>query len=141
MQAKKSYELIEHTADIGIKIKAKDLKGLFQKAGLALFKISSERTSKKDKQKRKISIIQKADNLDELFINWLNELLSLSAVKGIIFERFKFNKLNESHLDVVAFGSDVEDYKVNTEIKAATYHRLVLRKTGSGWQAEIFFDV
>jgi SHS2 domain-containing protein len=89
------YELIEHTADIGIRVKAKDLKDLFRNAGLAIFQISAEKKKIKQIKPHNLTIIQKADNLEELFINWLNELLSLSSSKGLIFEEILIKKINE----------------------------------------------
>ena len=67
----KNYELIEHTADIGIKLKGKDLRGLFKNVALAMFDIIAEKKTGENK-KQKIKIKQRADNLEELFINWLN---------------------------------------------------------------------
>lgn len=136
-----NYELIEHTADICVKVKAKDLKDLFKNAGLALFQISAEKAAAKYKKQYKLSIILKADSLEELFINWLNELLSLSSAKGLIFNNFKINKIEKDALEAIASGVDIRNYKVNTEIKAATYHELKVRKIGSGWKAEVILDV
>lgn len=135
------YELIEHTADICVRVKGRDLKDLFKKSGLLIFQISSQKREAKYKKQYKLSIILKADNLEELFINWLNELLSLSSAKGLIFEDFKINKIDKSSLEAAAMGSDIRNYKVNTEIKAATYHELKLQEVKSGWQAEVIFDV
>lgn len=140
----KNYELIEHTADVGIRVSGKDLKGLFKNTALAMFDIISERKSQILEPKShttNISITQKADNLEELFINWLNELLSLSATKELIFSNFQINRIDEKTLEAVAIGQDIKNYKINTEIKAATYHQLKLKKTTSGWQAEVIFDV
>jgi SHS2 domain-containing protein len=138
----KDYELIEHTADIGIRIRGKDLKELFKNATCAMFDIIAEKISrKKSLAQTKYSIIQKADNLDELFVNWLNELLSLSATKEKIFCEYKFKRLDEHSLMAVVSGCDIKDYKINTEIKAATYHGLKLEKVNSFWQAEVIFDV
>jgi len=137
----KNYELIEHTADVGIRVKGDDLKGLFENAALAMFDIIAEEKNLEDKNKEKIKIKQKADNIDELFINWLNELLSLSATKEKIFCEFKFRNLDERNLEAEVYGCSIKDYKINTEIKAATYHELKLEKTGSGWQAEVILDV
>ncbi len=138
---KKNFEIIEHTADIGIRVFGRNLKDLFKNAGLAIFELSSEKISTHDKNHKEISIQQKADNLEELFLNWLNELLSLSAAKGIIFENFKFEQLDEKNLKAVGIGSRITNYKVNTEIKAATYHQLEIKKNKSGWQAEVILDV
>jgi len=137
----KNYELIEHTADIGIRVKAKDLSGLFKHAGLVIFQISAEKKSIVDKEKHKILVAQKAADVEELFINWLNELLSVSAVEGLIFEDLKIEKIDEHIIEAVASGSSIRNYKVNTEIKAATYHQLKIEKTGFGWEAEVIFDV
>jgi SHS2 domain-containing protein len=137
----KNYELIEHTADIGIKVKGKDLKELFKNSALAMLDIMAEIGKSKVKKHQKIKIEQKADNLEELFINWLNELLSLSATKELIFSDFQIDKVDRNTLQATVIGEDIKNYKVNTEIKAATYHQLRLEKTSSGWQAQIIFDV
>ena len=137
----KTYEVIEHTADIGIRVKGKSLKSLFRNAGLAISQISSQKLKAKYKKQYRLSIIQEADDLEELFLNWLNELLSLSSAKGLIFEDFKISKIDKNSIKALAIGSDIRNYKVNTEIKAATYHELKVKKIGSGWKAEVILDV
>lgn len=137
----KNYELLEHTADIRIRVKSSSLEGLFRNAGLAITDISTEKQKTQYPEKHKIVITQKAENVEELFVNWLNELLSLSAAETIIFEDIKINRITENFVDAVGIGSDMRNYKTNVEIKAATYHQLKVQKTGSRWQAEVIFDV
>ncbi|PIQ90197.1 MAG: hypothetical protein COV71_05750 [Candidatus Omnitrophica bacterium CG11_big_fil_rev_8_21_14_0_20_41_12] len=137
----KNYEVLEHTADIGIRVKSSSLEGLFRNAGLAIKDISAEKQKTLIPEKHKIVITQKADNREELFVNWLNELLSLSAAEALIFEDIKINQINEQFVDAIAVGSDIRNYKTNIEIKAATYHQLKVQKTGSHWQAEVIFDI
>jgi len=137
----KKYEILEHTADIGIRIEANDLGSLFRNAALALFDIMAEEKAPKDGQNHDILVCLKAENRDELFVNWLNELLSLSGAKGLIFKDFRIDKIDEREIEAVAWAGDIEDYKVNTEIKAATYHQLKLEESASGWKAEVIFDV
>jgi SHS2 domain-containing protein len=136
----KNYELIEHTADIGIRVKGEDLKSLFENTALAVFEIMAE-AQDKEAVKKEIKIKLKADSLEELFINWLNELLSLSATKELIFSAFKIPRLDKNNLEAVLIGGDIKNYRVNTEIKAATYHQLKLKQEESGWQAEVILDV
>jgi len=139
---KKNYELLEHTADIGVKVKGDGLEELFKNTALAMFDIMAEHISNKEPQGvEKFLITQEAGNLEELFINWLNELLSLSGAKEKVFCDFIFKKLDENSLEAELSGSDMADYKVNTEIKAATYHELEIKKQGSLWQAKVIFDV
>jgi SHS2 domain-containing protein len=138
----RNYELLEHTADIGIRVSAQDLSGLFRAAALAMFDIIAERKAQiKESAKKEITIRLKTEDLEELLISWLNELLSLSSVKGLIFSEFRFAKLEKCSLEAVAAGEDISNYQVNAEIKAATYHQLRIEETKSGWQAEIIFDV
>ena len=138
--AKKFYEIIEHTADIGIRVKAKDLRGLFSQSALAMFDIIAEEKSTKNKP-QEIKVEQSADDLEGLFVNWLNELLSLSAVKELIFYDLQINKIEKNLLQAVAVGRSVSDYNVNVEIKAATYHELKIEKLEDDWQAQVIFDV
>ena len=137
----KNYELIEHTADVGIRVRGADLKELFKNSASAMFDIMAETRKPEVRKLKKIKIEQRADNLEELFVNWLNELLSLSATKEKIFSDFTFKKLDEHNLEAMAIGEDIKNYKVNTEIKAATYHELKLEQAKTGWQAQVIFDV
>jgi SHS2 domain-containing protein len=137
----KNYELIEHTADIGIKVKGVDLKDLFKNTASAMFDIIAQRIENRGQRTEKINIKLKSDDREQLFINWLNELLSLSATKELIFSDFQIHKLDRNNLDATLIGRAIKGYKVNTEIKAATYHELKLKQDKSGWEAEVIFDV
>ena len=140
----KEYELIEHTADIGIRVKAGDLGGIFKNSAMAMFDIIAEKKSQPQAasdQLKTLTVKQSAENLEELFINWLNELLSLSATKELIFSDFKIDKIDEKNLQAEVIGSDFKGYRVNAEVKAATYHQLKIGRAVSGWEAEVIFDV
>jgi len=137
---RKRYELIEHTADFGIKVKGRSLSDVFRKAALALFDIIAEKKPDTHPRQKILHIKQTAATQEELFINWLNELLSLSQTKEVIFTRFQVEKLTATLIKARAIGRDVRGYRVNTEVKAATYHTLALTKTAAGWQARVIFD-
>jgi len=138
---KKTYELIEHTADIGIKVKAKSLKTLFIKASQAVFSIIAKEKTSAARKLKKINLKLKSDALSELFVDYLNELLFLSSNKGLIFKGFKINKLKDCSLQATLTGYCMDDFKINCEIKAATYHGLKIEKYKGSWIAEVIFDV
>ena len=137
----KNYELLEHTADIGIRVKGDDLRELFKNTALAMFDIIAQASVIKSKREEEITVKEKADNLEELFINWLNDLLSLSAAKELVFTNFKIEELDDYHIKAICSVEDAKNFKFNTEIKAATYQGLKIDKIPSGWQAEVIFDV
>ncbi len=138
---KRAYQLIEHTADTGIRVRSFTLAGLFVKAALAIAGLSSRRISFRYPEKHKIEIAQRAADTEELFVNWLNELLSLSAAESLVFEGIKIKQFDGKYVEAIAIGSDMRDYKIDLEIKAATYHQLKIAKAGFMWQAEVIFDV
>ena len=136
------YELISHTADIGIRLKAGTLKGLFLKAARAAFDVMAE--AKKPLgalSAREFSIALKAPNIQELFVRWLSELVSLSDAKDVHFTRFDIKDFSETTLTAAAFGLPREHFQGKIEIKAVTYHALKVEKKGNGFEAEVIFDV
>ena len=139
--AEKFYEILEHTADIGVRVKAKDLKALFCNCARAMFDIIAEKKESSRAVKHKLKIAGKAQDTEELFINWLNELLSLSSARGLIFSDFEIKSLSENSFEAIVSGEISQSYKVNKEIKAATYHELQITRIGNIWKAEVIFDV
>ena len=139
--AKKFYEILDHTADIRIRVRAIGLKTLFSKTARAMFDIIAEKKTASVAGKKAVKIIQRGKNLEDLFINWLNELLSLSSAYGLVFSSFKIKNLGKNSLEAFVLGERIKNYQINKEIKAATYHQLQIVKDGDSWKAEVIFDV
>ena len=116
---------------------------LFSRAAEAMFDIIAEIKSpglSVINSPFKNQIRLKADSIEELLINWLNELLSLSATKELVFSDFKI-QIQNNNLEAEAVAKEMKNYRVKSEIKAATYHQLKIIKIAEGWQAEVIFDV
>jgi SHS2 domain-containing protein len=139
--AEKFYEILEHTADIRIRVRARDLKTLFTKTAKAMFDIIAEKHDVPGAKKVELKVSQAAQSLEELFINWLNELLSLSSARGLVFSDFKMKSFGKNSLQAVVRGEKTESYRINKEIKAATYHEFQITKDRNGWKTEVIFDV
>ena len=137
----KNYEIIEHTADIGIRVKGRTLAELFINAASALFDIIAEKKTNTRSRPASIRIQQTADSQEELLKNWLNELLFLSQTKELIFTDFKIDELTPAAIKARGIGSAAQDFRINVEVKAATFHQLKIEKADNAWQAEIIFDV
>jgi len=76
-----------------------------------------------------------------LLIFWLNELLSFSGTKELIFFDFQIGRLENNILEADVSGWQAKDCRINTEIKAATYHGLKIWQDSGFWRAEVIFDV
>ena len=137
----KNYELIEHTADIGIKVIAKTLEELFENAALGMFSIIADLNQIKPKEHLEIEV--EAESRNELLFNWLRELLYQSSTTYIIFKEFNIQQISDKKISALAWGEKIENKKnvIKTEIKAVTYCDFKLEKKDSLWEAQVIFDV
>ena len=139
----KKFELIEHTADIGIKVYGQSLPELFQNSAEAMFSLLLNCKPQESLQK---DIILEAVSFEELLVVWLNELLSLFYAENFLPASFSI-KINENpglkSMTVSAKGQCFDPYasKLNTEIKAVTYHDLKIEKNEQEFSVQIIFDV
>jgi SHS2 domain-containing protein len=140
-RGRRLYEILEHTADLRIRVRAGDLKELFSRTAQAMFSLIAEKKTRLTVPRRQVRIRLKAATLDELFIAWLNELLSLAYSRKLIFDDLHINRLSEHALDASVAGRSSGDFIINKEIKAATYHQLQISRDRSGWKTEVVFDV
>ena len=137
----KNYEILEHTADIRILVKAKKLRELFQKSAMAMFDLIAVKKWFIFRKAVRFDIMLKADTLEELYVDWLNDLLSLSESKKLVFTGFKIAFLSDNRLRGFAYGYDRRKFIMKREIKAATYHDLKIENRGDIFFSEIIFDV
>ncbi|HOU36145.1 MAG TPA: archease [Candidatus Omnitrophota bacterium] len=139
---KKRYTIIGHTADIGVAVEADDLAGVFVNAARAMFDIMAERRASSLRSSREtINVRLSAEKEDELLVLWLNELLSLSATRGLIFVEYLVNRVDGHDLDISVIGEQRAHYRFKAEIKAATYNDLELLHGASSYTAKVIFDV
>lgn len=137
----KKYELINHTADIGIKVYGKSLNELFENAGLAMFEIIA--WLKKIKKKHIIEFKVEANSFEELMQAWLSQLLLKFNLEKFLFVEFKVRKICKNYLFAEAYGEIFNPlkHKLKREIKLVTYHQLELKKENNIYQMQIIFDL
>lgn len=137
----KRYEMIDHTADIGIKVFGKDIKEIFSNAGYAMFDILTD--PKKIEKKEIFNIQVSANNIEELLVKWLDELLYRYETERVIFNEFIIDKISDTEINSTVYGERIDHrrHEIKTEIKNVTYHQLQVKKTDKGWEAQVIFDV
>ncbi len=137
----KRYEIIEHTADIGLRVFGHSQKDLFQNAASACFEQITDLS--KVEKKKTISIELEAPDKTELFISWLRELIYQSDARKMFFSYFDIMQIDELHLRGVASGEpmDLNKHTMKAEVKAVTYHQLKIENKNGYWTAEVILDV
>ena len=137
----KTYDIIEHTADIGIKAYGKSLKGLFVNAARGLFDIIADLDGLKPSTSIKVKL--EAENPEELLILWLDELIYNFYTKQIIFCDFNIKSISDTKVEAEVSGRHIGNKKsrLKTEVKAATYHGLKIEEKKKRYEVQIIFDV
>ena len=137
----KPFEIVDHTADISIKVYGKDLKELFENASLGMFNILADLEGITTSTDLEIKV--DAPDREELLIEWLDELLYNFYTKHIIFCEFNITDLTDTSLTAKVKGRFIGENKnrLKTEIKAATRHDLHIKEKDGACEVQIVFDV
>ncbi len=137
----KKYDIIDHTADVGIKAYGKTLSEAFQNAGYGMFDIITDGSEIENTGQYDIEL--KADDLEQLLVDFLSELLFLNSAKSLVFGFFKVS-LDEKRkkLSANVFGEKFvfSKHKIGEEIKAVTYHMLEIKKNKK-YTVQVLFDI
>ncbi len=138
---KKKYELIDHPADLGLRVFGKTRKELFSNAARAMFDQIIDPGKVKPSLHRSLTV--EAPNEEELLVCFLSELLYLFTSGELIPGKFRIRSLDDRHLQAEIWGDrfSISSYQLKTEIKAVTYHNLTIDHDKNGWRSEIIFDV
>ena len=135
------FEILDHTADIGLIVYGEDLKTLFENAGEAFFHLITDLRKVRRRVERRIEV--RGEALERLMVDWLSELLYLHDVENLLFKGFKVESVGEEGLKAIVKGEPFQEglHVIKTEVKAVTYHRIEVRKENSKWKAQIIFDL
>jgi len=136
----KRFDIIEHTADVGIVAHGICLEEAFANAAYGMFTMLADLEGVAENVCREIKV--KAEDQESLLVSWLNELLFLLDTDSIIFKRFKILELSETSLHAEAYGEliDPAHHSLKAGVKAATYHMLRIAKE-DGYSIRVIFDI
>ena len=135
----KKYQLIEHTADVGLVAKGSTLAEAFANAAHGLFSIISDLKGVKEVESRTLEITEEDE--EALLIEWLNRLIYLFDVEALLFKRFDITHLDNRHLTATCYGEkyDPSRHRLKLGVKAATYHMLKVDKEKN--EVQVILDV
>jgi len=135
------YETFEHTADIGIRVRAADLNGLFEDAARGLFAVLVA-NPEAIRPVQELSFRIEAQRLDDLLHDWLAELLFAFDTRRVLLGEFRVG-VSGDRVEATARGEpiDPQRHQLDMEVKAITYHGLKVERDGDGWLAEVIVDL
>jgi len=133
----KKYEVLEHKADLKIRVFGKDKKELFLNVLLGMAE-SQKAEVLPEKVKREIQI--KSLDIETLLVDFLSEVLYLTQVNLEVYNNVKFKKFSDTEIEGELIGQKVERF--GEDIKGVTYHSLDIHQKEDGvWEATVLFDI
>lgn len=138
---KKPYTLLDHTADLRVRIVGRGLPELFENAGLALAELICDPACLAEKEQLTIAV--SGDDLPDLMVNCLRELLYLWTGAEKLIKRVRVTAIAGTSVSVVVTTDTYNParHAILNEIKAVTYHQIAVEPTDDGWQANVVFDI
>ncbi len=135
------FELFDHTADMGLRIRAATMPGLLQPATEALYSAIGELTATGDETPQVFELT--GGEPSELLRDFLTELLVLFERDGRIVTGISSPVLNESLLAATCTTAPIDEDACifAREVKAITYHELDIRQIPGGFEATMIVDI
>ena len=130
------YELIDHTGDAGIEVRAPTLEGIYAESARALFEILVDAPDPRPGAPEDFPVPRESpeDGLRE----FLAELLYRFSAERKIYVSFR---AGDGSVTAGAEAFDPARHALRTEIKAVTWHGLRVKRGTDGWEARVIFDM
>lgn len=141
MAREHKFEIIEHTADVGVEATGNSMAEAFENLAYGMFSIMADLTRYEPTGFRWVSAAGDDDVvLLERFLSQLIVLFETEQVLPVDFEitEISFGRLT-CHVLVRPIADDIE--WLGPQIKAVTYHQMAVENGAGVWRARAIFDV
>ena len=115
----------------------------FSDGAKATFETMVDLKEVKQKENRKIKL--KSDSVEQLFFDWIEELIYLKDADYLLFSNFKLEikKYDKWTLEAMAYGDKININKksMKVDVKAITYHHFKVEEKNNKWHAFVVLDI
>lgn len=141
MQKRPPFEVLEHTADVGVIAYGRTPEEMMVNAALAMFSLMVGLDQVEEKEEREIRV--QGHDWESLLVHWLVELLYYVDAEGMVFRRFQVEIPTPYQLRALAYGErmDKERHSFHMGIKGVTRHMLAVGQEDGTWWARVVFDI
>lgn len=138
----KKFEILDHTADIGLLAWGKTIEELFENAALGMFSLIGELENVEQSWTTIVEV--KGNDYEDLLVTWLNELLYLFEAEEVLLRTFQIEELGQYYLRAKISGEliDPKKHTVKRMIKACTYYEVKVEEVRPQlFRAQVYFDI
>ncbi len=139
----RGYRFFDHTADVGVAVRAATLRGLFGSAARALFELICDTKTVRPCRRRRLTV--SGSTPEDLLVRWLSEIIYLHETRRWVFSSCALERVDR--VACTATGEvrgepfDPRRHRAGREVKAVTYHQIGLSRRRGLWRVRIVFDV
>ena len=135
-----NFEMFDHTADLGIRIRGANEREVFEAAPAALYAAIGRVTGTGEATTQSIEL--QADDHAMMLRDFMAELLNSFEVDGQVTAETQVELSDHTMIAKISMQSlDHEKSELQREVKAITYHDLSFTKTTEGCVAEVIVDI
>ena len=133
------FEILEHTADVGVRARGSTREDVFEQATRGLLDITGATSTGPGER---IAIEVTANDGGGVLVDWLEEVLYLQDARDSVVTAIEVERADDSGasgwVEIAPRGKDLE----GTAVKAITYHQLEVSEQHDGtWIAVVYFDI
>jgi SHS2 domain-containing protein len=138
---KQLFEILEHPSDLGIQAHGNSMQEIFRNAAHGLISVIAGASRIESRLERKVTI-QSLDR-ENLMVRWLTEILYLYDAEKFLTADVKFETLTDVSLQARLFGElyNASNHELKLDVKAITYHQLMIEDHDGDWIARVFVDI
>lgn len=138
---KSGFTILEHPADLGIEAYGSSIKEAFENAAKGLMSIIVEISSVDCQREQEVHL--NAIDTEQLLVKWLSEILYLYDGKQFVSKEFRIIELSSNKLNAIVRGESLsaEKHRTKLDVKAITYHQLLVQNTEHGCMVRVFLDI
>ena len=97
-----SFQILEHTGEIGVLAHGETLEQAFSHAAKGMFSFMVELRAVEEREMRQVEA--DAPDMEALLVAWLNELILRFEVDGMVFKRFHIQEMKDTYLKALCYG-------------------------------------
>jgi SHS2 domain-containing protein len=132
-------EELAHTSEIGLRAHAASLGDLFSCLCRAMISLTGAQADA-EAESLTLEVDVSAVDVESLLVDWLNEVLYLHEVTGVVPQAVAVHAITPRSIQATISGHAAREPS-ELQIKAVTYHQLLVVQENGEWKAEVFFDI
>jgi SHS2 domain-containing protein len=135
------FSLIDHPADLGVEAWGATLAQAYEQAATGLMSVILDLSSVEAHVSREV--VLEASDSEHLLVKWLAEVLYLYDGEKFVSREFSVSQLRRDSLRATVLGETfvAEKHVTRLDVKAVTYHQLVVEETNTVSRIRVFLDI